>query len=217
VLIVLKSGSLKLLEPSGSSQACNGIALPAGAYGWQPYHLHVLIVLKSGSLKLLEPSGSPQACNGIALNVSVDNTVVYFTSPWWWITIDRQLTELEEPEDNLKYSLPQVWRVLPWHWIQTYAVRSRHLAPDIQRHKQVHNEKRYWYSMSGYCAIHGSETVVMMFFFFWNSREFPVCLSKDTFHVIPADVSASWSLRRNIFSAQISLSSSSYTLHSIKT
>ena len=39
----------------------------AGAYGWQPYHLHVLIVLKSGSLSLLETSGSVQACNGIAL------------------------------------------------------------------------------------------------------------------------------------------------------
>jgi len=38
----------------------------AGAYGWQPYHLHVLIVLKSGSLNLLEPSGPAQACNGIA-------------------------------------------------------------------------------------------------------------------------------------------------------
>jgi hypothetical protein len=39
----------------------------AGAYGWQPYHLHVLIVLKSGSLNLLEPSGPFQDCNGIAL------------------------------------------------------------------------------------------------------------------------------------------------------
>jgi hypothetical protein len=29
----------------------------AGAYGWQPYHLHVPIVYKSGSLDLLEPSG----------------------------------------------------------------------------------------------------------------------------------------------------------------
>jgi len=29
----------------------------AGAYDWQPYHLHVPIVLKSGSLNLLEPSG----------------------------------------------------------------------------------------------------------------------------------------------------------------
>ena len=39
----------------------------AGAYGWQPYHLHFPIVLKSGSLNLLEPSGSVQACNGTAL------------------------------------------------------------------------------------------------------------------------------------------------------
>ena len=39
----------------------------AGAYGWQPYHLHVPIVLKSGSLNLLQPSGPVQACNGIAL------------------------------------------------------------------------------------------------------------------------------------------------------
>ena len=39
----------------------------AGAYGRQPYHLHVLNVLKSGSLNLLEPSGPVQACNGIAL------------------------------------------------------------------------------------------------------------------------------------------------------
>ena len=41
--------------------------VPAGAYGWQPYHLHVPIVLKSGNLNLLEPSGPVQACNGIAL------------------------------------------------------------------------------------------------------------------------------------------------------
>jgi hypothetical protein len=39
----------------------------AGAYGWQPYHLHVPTVLKSGSVNLLEPSGPVQACNGIAL------------------------------------------------------------------------------------------------------------------------------------------------------
>jgi hypothetical protein len=43
----------------------------AGAYGWQPYHLHVLIVLKSGSLNLLEPSGPVQACNGTALPYTV--------------------------------------------------------------------------------------------------------------------------------------------------
>jgi hypothetical protein len=39
----------------------------AGAYDWQPYHLHLPIVLKSGSLNLLEPSGPVQACNGISL------------------------------------------------------------------------------------------------------------------------------------------------------
>jgi hypothetical protein len=30
--------------------------MAAGAWGCQPYHLHVPIVLKSGSLNLLEPS-----------------------------------------------------------------------------------------------------------------------------------------------------------------
>ena len=39
----------------------------AGAWGWQPYCLHVPIVLKSRSLTLLEPSGPVQACCGIAL------------------------------------------------------------------------------------------------------------------------------------------------------
>ena len=38
-----------------------------GAYGWQPYHLHVQSVLNSGNLHLLEPSGPVQDCNGIAL------------------------------------------------------------------------------------------------------------------------------------------------------
>jgi hypothetical protein len=39
----------------------------AGAYGWQPYHLHVPIIFKYGSLNLLEPYGPVQDCNGIAL------------------------------------------------------------------------------------------------------------------------------------------------------
>jgi hypothetical protein len=39
----------------------------AGAYGSQPYHLHVPIVLKSGSINLLVPSGPVQDCNGLAL------------------------------------------------------------------------------------------------------------------------------------------------------
>ena len=36
-------------------------AKAAGAYGWQPYHLHVPTVLKSGSLSLLEPLGPVQS------------------------------------------------------------------------------------------------------------------------------------------------------------
>jgi hypothetical protein len=43
----------------------------AGAYGLQPYHIHVPIVLKSCILNILEPSGSVQACNGIALPFTV--------------------------------------------------------------------------------------------------------------------------------------------------
>jgi len=42
-----------------------------GAYGWQPYHLHVPTVLKSGSLNLLETSGPVQTCNGIALPLHI--------------------------------------------------------------------------------------------------------------------------------------------------
>jgi hypothetical protein len=37
----------------------------AGAWGWQPYQLHVLFVIKSGNLNLLEPSGLLKTCNGI--------------------------------------------------------------------------------------------------------------------------------------------------------
>jgi len=39
----------------------------AGAYGLQPYHLHVQTVLKSGILNLLEPSGPVPASSGISL------------------------------------------------------------------------------------------------------------------------------------------------------
>ena len=40
----------------------------SGAYGWQPYHLHVPIVLKSVSLNLQEPSGPVHACTGFVLH-----------------------------------------------------------------------------------------------------------------------------------------------------
>jgi hypothetical protein len=44
----------------------------AGAYGWQPCHLHVPIVLQTGSLNLLEPSAPVKACNWIALPLHLE-------------------------------------------------------------------------------------------------------------------------------------------------
>ena len=43
----------------------------SGAYGWQPYHLHVQVVLKNGGLNLQEHSGSAQAYTGIALAFTI--------------------------------------------------------------------------------------------------------------------------------------------------
>jgi len=59
-------GSTQPLTEMSTNNISWGVKV-VGAYGWQPYHLHVQIVLKSGSLNLLEPSGPVQACNGIAL------------------------------------------------------------------------------------------------------------------------------------------------------
>jgi len=64
----MKSGNLNFLEPSGSLQACNGIALP--------------FVMKSGNLNFLELSGSLQACNGIALSFFAGYHLVMTTGQW---------------------------------------------------------------------------------------------------------------------------------------
>jgi len=47
-----------LTEMSTRNISCGVKA--AGAYGWQPYHLHVSSVMESGSLNLMEPSGTVQ-------------------------------------------------------------------------------------------------------------------------------------------------------------
>ena len=60
-------GSNQPLKEMSTRNISWGGVKAAGAWGWQPYHLHVPIVLKYGSLNLLEPSGPVQACNGIAL------------------------------------------------------------------------------------------------------------------------------------------------------
>jgi hypothetical protein len=76
----------------------------AGAYGWQPYHLHVTIVLKYGSLNLLEPSGPVQACNGIALPFKIipnrrNKTRIKTLNKSRW----SQLTGLNQRSDYYKW------------------------------------------------------------------------------------------------------------------
>jgi len=51
-----------------STRNISGGVKAAGAYGRQPYYLHVRIVMKSGILILLEPTGPVQVCTGIALS-----------------------------------------------------------------------------------------------------------------------------------------------------
>jgi len=56
----------------------------AGAWGWQPHHLHVLNVMKSGSLNLLEPSGTHQACYGTPLPFTALSS--FFNCKTWSVT-----------------------------------------------------------------------------------------------------------------------------------
>ena len=60
-------GSTQPLTETSTRYISWGGVRVAGAYGWQPYHLHVPTVLKYGSLNLLEPSGPVQDCMGVAL------------------------------------------------------------------------------------------------------------------------------------------------------
>ena len=56
----------------------------AGAYGWQPYHLHVPIVLKSVSLNLVEPSVPIQVCNGILLPLLSNDSAMMWLAWLHW-------------------------------------------------------------------------------------------------------------------------------------
>ena len=53
----------------------------AGAWGWQPQHLHVPNVMKSGSLSLLEPSGPHRACYGTSLSLPFTLLLLVHLSP----------------------------------------------------------------------------------------------------------------------------------------
>ena len=77
----------------------------AGAYGWQPYHLHVPIVLKSGSFNFLEPSGPVQACNGISFPF---NNIPSGKAPLRWIR--RGTDSFESPPFKVKFFPSTLWR-----------------------------------------------------------------------------------------------------------
>ena len=89
-----------------------------GAWGSQPYHLHVPIVLKSGSLNLLERSGPVQACNGIAFTglfefyditarinkfrlVRFQFSVILAKEFWFREVQDKEVIELESDKGEM--------------------------------------------------------------------------------------------------------------------
>ena len=78
----------------------------AGAYGWQPYHLHVPNVLKSGSLNLLEPSGPVQACNGIALPLLISVTAWVDPTAIVWPGRIKSTKSPNDPIGNRTRDLP---------------------------------------------------------------------------------------------------------------
>jgi hypothetical protein len=72
--VVMKSGNLNFLEPSGPLQACNGTALPL------LLPPSCAVVMKSENLNFLEPSGLHQACNGTVLPFDGRHSVDVV---WW--------------------------------------------------------------------------------------------------------------------------------------
>ena len=78
----------------------------AGAYGWQPYHLHVPNALKSGRLNLLEPLGSVQACNAIMILfiagvVSGDAVSPFISLRLGCMTINKQQIQIHISTESL--------------------------------------------------------------------------------------------------------------------
>ena len=74
------SADLELTQPltEMSTKNISWGTQAAGAYGWQPYYLHVPTVLKSESPNLLEPSWSVQAGNEIALSFYIAMDIFIF-------------------------------------------------------------------------------------------------------------------------------------------
>ena len=107
-------GSIRPLTETSSRNISWGIKA-AGAYGWQPYHLHVPSVLKSGSLNLLEPSGSVQACNGIALPLPLSNSVKY-NQCWLNLTKNQAF--------HMKIKVHVWWSFWIFSWIMKFKAKQ---------------------------------------------------------------------------------------------
>jgi len=78
----------------------------AGAYGWQPYHLHVPIVLKSGSLNLLEnPQGLSRPVMGSLSYLSPCNENFWSLNTFWGTPDSIQIIFLSRHRISL-FKLP---------------------------------------------------------------------------------------------------------------
>jgi hypothetical protein len=69
----------------------------AGAWDWQPYHLHVPTVYKSGCRILLEPCGPVEACSGTAANAI---GMFLKCNVIWLVDAKRYLWPLVPPDDG---------------------------------------------------------------------------------------------------------------------
>ena len=116
----------------------------AGAWGWQPHHLHVPNVMKYGSLNLLEPCGPHRACYGTALHLHVSsdfvpiiwrNNSIYVTFYSVWVTVwyagwnesvefHSTLHIRQSSAQNNKYQVSRRYSYFSWWWAHS---RPKHV------------------------------------------------------------------------------------------
>jgi len=95
VPIVLKSGNLNLLEPSGPVQACNGIALPfTCSQNWVPRFESFPAVLQVTLVSLLLCSGVELLRHALTLSVAKHDSVACGR----WHCLDNQNVVNENSE-----------------------------------------------------------------------------------------------------------------------
>ena len=85
--IVLKSGNLNLLEPSGPVQACNGIALPFScSQNWVPRFESFPAVLQVALVPSLLCSGVELLQHALTVSVANHDSVAHGR----WLCLDNQ-------------------------------------------------------------------------------------------------------------------------------